>query len=136
MSLFYVTGTSGSGKSSVCERLAKLGFEAHDTDETVNDWYDRETGAVVVFKPESPEQTTQWVKTHDFLMSEQKVSELASEAKSQDIFICGHASNDIDLMRYFKEVFCLLIDEQEARNRLQSRKIIHGAIIRSSSICS
>jgi dephospho-CoA kinase len=85
MSLFYVTGTSGSGKSSVCERLSKLGFEAYDTDESVNDWYDRETGEVVTFKPESPDQTTEWVKTHDFLMSEQKVSELAGKAKSSSI---------------------------------------------------
>jgi hypothetical protein len=99
-----------------------LGYEAHDTDDSINDWHDRQTGEVVSFKPESPEQTTKWVETHDFLMSERKVADLAIKAKDQDMFICGHASNDVDLMSYFKKVFCLLLDENETRNRLLSRK--------------
>ena len=121
MALFYITGTSGSGKSSVRERLEYLGFEAYDTDISINDWHDRQTGEVVTFVPESPEKTTNWVQEHDFLMSESKVKKLAAKGKNQDIFICGHASNDVDFMDYFKKVFCLLVSESETKRRLLSR---------------
>ena len=124
MALFYITGTSGSGKSSVQENLAQLGYKALDTDTSINDWHDRQTGQLVTFSPgksEDPEETTKWVLDHDFLMSETKVRQLADEAKSEDIFICGHASNDINFMNYFNKVFCLLLSEEETRNRLSSR---------------
>lgn len=123
MALFYITGTSGSGKSSVRERLIQLGYEAYDTDVSINDWHDRQTGQVVTFmpEPETPAKTTKWVREHDFLMSEPKIKQLAAAAKSHDIFICGHASNDVDLMSYFQEVFCLVLDEASTTQRVQSR---------------
>ncbi|GAC1392113.1 MAG: hypothetical protein NVSMB46_06990 [Candidatus Saccharimonadales bacterium] len=121
MALFYITGTSGSGKSSVRERLERLGYEVHDTDISINDWYDRQTDQKVNFSPVSSEQTTHWVKVHDFLMSEHKIKQLVARARSVDIFICGHATNDVDMMSYFQKVFCLFLNEEETKKRLLSR---------------
>ena len=121
MALFYITGTSGSGKSSVRDRLEQLGYKAYDTDVSLNVWYDRQTGEVVTFTPESPEKTTEWVRERDFLMPEEKVRQLATKAEGQDIFICGHASNDVDLMHHFSKVFCLFLNEAETQKRLVSR---------------
>ena len=122
MALFYITGTSGSGKSTVCEKLRSLGYRAYDTDDSINEWHDRDTGRAVTFTPVSSYATTRWVQGHDFLMSRQKVEELYESAKSTNIFICGHASNDIDLMQYFAKVFCLFLDEEHTKKRLINRK--------------
>ena len=41
MSLIYITGISGSGKSTVLRELAKQGYEAHGVDEEgYADWID------------------------------------------------------------------------------------------------
>jgi shikimate kinase len=121
MALFYITGTSGSGKSSICDQLEILKYDAYDTDVSMNDWYDRETGQIVEFVAKTPHETTMWVQSHDFLMSENKVKQLAANATNKDIFICGHASNDIDLLTYFSKIFCLYLNEDDTRKRLSSR---------------
>jgi broad-specificity NMP kinase len=121
MALFYITGTSGSGKSSVRDALKSLGYQTYDTDESINEWHDRETGQVVTFTRRSPEETTRWVQEHDFLMPPRRIKDLADKATDADIFICGHASNDIDFMDYFAKVFCLFLDEEQTRQRLASR---------------
>ncbi len=122
MSLIYITGPSGSGKSTVREELVKRGYEAHDTDEVINDWINKETGQIVQYTKESAASSSRWVAEHDFLMSEQKIKDLAEKAKDRTIFICGLASNDVDFMRYFDKVICLLISAEIMQQRVTSRQ--------------
>jgi broad-specificity NMP kinase len=121
MALFYITGTSGSGKSSVCAKFQSLSYQAYDTDESINEWHDKKTGEIVAFKSTSPADTTRWVERHDFLMPISKIQKLRDDAKNTDIFICGHASNDIDFMGDFAKVFCLCLSEEQTRQRLADR---------------
>jgi thymidylate kinase len=54
--LVYVTGLSGSGKSSVLLQLKKRGYEAHGVDEEgYADWVDRMNGQCVRFPHGNPE---------------------------------------------------------------------------------
>ena len=44
MSLIFITGVAGSGKSAVCKELVARGFEAYDTDnDGMTAWVIKET---------------------------------------------------------------------------------------------
>jgi uridine kinase len=121
MPLIYITGPSGAGKSTVRNELIKRCYEAHDTDEDgMSGWYDNQT-LEPVERPKEKDRPTDWYKRHDYRLSAGRVKELAEQAKTKSIFLCGIPANDKEFREYYDKVICLVIDEKTMKQRVASR---------------
>jgi dephospho-CoA kinase len=121
MPFVYITGPSGAGKSTVRNELAKLGYEAHDTDEDgMSAWYDNQTLEPVEFL-KAKDRPADWFEKHDFRLSTERVKELADRAKSNPIFLCGIPANDNEFREYYDKIICLVIDKEMLKHRVTTR---------------
>jgi len=122
MSLIYITGNSGAGKSSVRNELQKRGYEAHDTDEGgITSWRHKVTDEAVIRPTDTKDRTKEWYEEHDWKMSRPKVQELASKAKNKTIFLCGSTSNAGEMLDLFGKIIFLEINKDTLRTRLINR---------------
>lgn len=119
MSIYYVAGISGSGKSSLVKALKKNDYEAYDADSELCSWFDS-SGNAVEYPRNATERTLDWHDHHKFLMSEEKIQKLLT--KANDLYICGIAPNDLELAsKYFAKVLFLNIPEEEMVRRVSTR---------------
>jgi adenylate kinase family enzyme len=123
MSLFFITGIAGSGKSTVQKELKSRGYEAYDTDDDgFAKWHNNETGYI---HPKSSvkneDRTKEFLKIHSWKVPRQEVEDLASRAKGKTIFLCGVAANEDEIRDLFKAVFELTIDDETLIHRLTTR---------------
>jgi ribose 1,5-bisphosphokinase PhnN len=120
VALVWVTGTSGSGKSSICEVLKGRGHLAVDADwEGYSHWVHRVTGEVVVDSPYPVPGG--WLDQFAWRVDVERVRSLAATASSGITFLCGSAENEADVLQYFDHVVCLVIDDETLRHRLATR---------------
>ena len=90
MSLIYITGNSGAGKSSIRKELQRRGYEAHDTDDDgITAWVHKATNKLAERPENESDRTKEWYDQHEWKMSRQKVEEFAASAKDKLIFLCG-----------------------------------------------
>ncbi len=121
MSLIYVTGISGSGKSAVNDELKKRGYEVHGIDEDkIAEWYNNKTGKLEGHK-EPDERTEEWRSQVTYKVSRERVEEIAQKAVDRPVFLCGVAENDTELWDLFSKVFALSVDEPTLRHRITTR---------------
>jgi predicted ATPase len=120
MALVWVTGTSGSGKSAICELLKGQGYLAVDADwEGYSQWVHRETGQVI---PDPPYPVPPgWLEQFAWRIGVERVQTLAATANSGVTFLCGSVENEVDVWSYFDHVVCLVIDDETLRHRLATR---------------
>lgn len=123
MSLYFVTGIAGSGKSQVTIELKARGIEAYDTDDDgLARWRDIKNGYI---HPKSSikqkDRTEEFLSGHEWIVPRSEVEKLAEKAKSKDIYLCGVAYNESQLWDLFKEVFALVIDDDTLKYRLKNR---------------
>ena len=123
MSLYFVTGISGSGKSAVCMELKSRGYESYDTDDDgLSKWQNVTTGYIhPKSSVKSEDRTDDFLRSHRWNVSQRDVEELAKNAAHKSIFLCGVAGNVDELKHSFKSVFALIIDEEAIKNRLANR---------------
>ncbi len=126
MPLIYITGTSGSGKSTVLKELSKQGFEAHGVDEEgFADWINRETGAIIPFPDdESSVDRHEWYKKHNWVLSRERIATLKEQAgaSAKPIFLAGLADGDDVVWHLFDTVIYLAVDEATLKHRINTRK--------------
>jgi dephospho-CoA kinase len=124
MALIYITGLSGSGKSTVCKELIKRGYEAHDADsEGFNRWCNRKTGLPVIkwLHSKNADKSEKWTDDYAWDTSRIKVRKLAKRAKNKLIFLCGISANEETVLGLFAKVICLAIDKKTLKYRLATR---------------
>ena len=122
MALYFITGVSGTGKSSVTHELRKRGYVAYDTDDdALARWQNTETGYV---HPKSsvkaPDRTKDFLKAHAWNVPREYIEQMATENPDKTSFVCGVANNFDQLQDLFSKVFALTIDETTLRHRLLS----------------
>ena len=124
VSLTWVTGVSGSGKSSVCKILKEQGHIAIDADsEAFSHWVHRLTGEPVVSPPYPV--PAGWLNDFAWQVQPEAVLSLAARLASRVGFLCGGFENDDDVWPLFDHVLCLVVDETTLRDRLTSRTTNH-----------
>jgi hypothetical protein len=120
VTLVWVTGNSGTGKSTVCEALRERGHVALDADEDgFTCWIDRAKGEVVRDPPYPVPGG--WLDRYGWAIVRERVETLVEESCFRIAFLCGSAENEADVRDLFDHVVCLVIDEDTLRHRLATR---------------
>lgn len=94
---YLISGLPGTGKTSVCTELLRRGYRAIDADRLFG-----------------------YQQKSDWLWDEEKI-ERALRDTSEEVFICGSASNRDKYMPNFNKVFILYVDDQTLQARLLGR---------------
>jgi len=119
-----ITGTSGSGKSTVGRELIKRGYSAIETDiETYNGtsiacWRNKVTGEWVDM-PWPPPQN--WFKENDWTWRTSLLLEKLHALPGTLCFACGDARNKDELYPLIDRVFFLQADDETLHHRIQTR---------------
>ncbi|HEX4722874.1 MAG TPA: AAA family ATPase [Pseudonocardiaceae bacterium] len=120
MSLVWVTGSSGVGKSTVCAALKSLGALAVDADwEGYNHWTDRTSGQIVVDPPDPV--PAGWLDRYAWRISRAEVEVLAAMAQDKTAFLFGCVENEVEVWDLFDLVVCVVVDNETLRDRLLTR---------------
>jgi hypothetical protein len=118
--LVWVTGNSGTGKSTACALLKSAGHSASDADwEGYNRWVDRADGNAVTDPPYPV--PAGWLDRFAWKIDRAKVEALAARTRDETSFLCGSAENEAEVRDLFDLVVCLVIDNDTLLARLQAR---------------
>lgn len=125
MPLYYITGGSGTGKSTALLELKRRGYEAYDVDEAgpvTAKWHNTQTGYV---HPKSSvkkeDRTPEFLKNHSWRVERDDVEELAKSAKNKNIFLGGTIENKEEVKNLFESIFALVVDHDTLKHRLLNR---------------
>jgi thymidylate kinase len=122
VSLIFITGISGSGKTTVKDALIRRGYAAYDTDENgLTAWTHKQSGRPAEAKPTIQYGTPKWYATYQWTLQAGKVREKAKHARGELVFMCGVPGNWPDAMPMFDKIFCLSLDDKALRHRLLNR---------------
>lgn len=94
---YLVSGLPGTGKTAVCAELHARGYEAIDADRILGYQHDA-----------------------DWLWGEEKIEQILNDT-SEEVFICGSASNRDKYLSRFNKVFILYVDDRTLKSRLLNR---------------
>lgn len=115
-----MTGNSGSGKSTVCESLARRGWTALDADhDGYSCWVDRTSGRIAHDSPDPV--PAGWLDSYAWRIDPARVSELVEVARGSTVFLCGSAENETEVLYLFDRMICRAIDAETLRERLLAR---------------
>jgi len=103
MPLIYITGPTGSGKSTICSELQKMGIYTYDTD---NDGFRK-----------IEKLNNRDIKVLDI----EVIKQLQDRHKNEVAYVCGTSPNDLDAVDYFDNIFLLNINEEEQKKRIKNR---------------
>jgi hypothetical protein len=95
VTLVWVTGNSGAGKSTVCEYLKSSGQLAFDADwEGYSHWVDR-AGGNIVADPPYPVPAG-WLDRFAWKIDRAQVEAAAARTRGETAFLCGSAENEAE----------------------------------------
>lgn len=117
--LYFITGISGSGKTTVVRRLCQLGHVAFDSkiQKGLFSFTDKDGNRPTGYQPHDP----LWSTRYTWTLNKPLFDDLMEQNKTADrVFLCGGAD---DLMQYWplgKKIFLLNIDEKTMTKRLNN----------------
>lgn len=120
--LIWVTGLSGTGKSSIASRLRELGHWSVDADDDgMSGWRSKETGE---FAPSPPvdQRPIEWLDQFGWSIDVRRVQELSHRSDGRRVFLLGAVDNEDDVLAFADTVICLVADAETLRRRLTTRR--------------
>jgi hypothetical protein len=127
MSLVYVTGLPGMGKTSVFNEVCSRGATAYGVDEhNLADWLNKSTGNADEWPKPPPAdfEPHQWYKTHNYVLSERRLRGLRDKSDSvgATVYIFGTAGGLENVRSLFSRIFALYTDDLvELKRRIDER---------------
>lgn len=118
----FVTAVTGSGKSTVCRELNKLGYNAVDIEDIPGlfSLVDEKTGLPM---PEHDNSDLDLVKQGDWICNPEKLRAIVDSETSNLSFYCGAASNYEEIWGLFDQVLYLTVSNGTTLDRLSTRKL-------------
>ena len=112
----YVTGRSGTGKSSIARALAEQGIASIDIADGLCHWENKHTGEYAEWEQGSSDE---WHDAHAWVCDTEQLQKQLLAHK--DIAIVGAAANQDDYLGLFDKVFVLQGDPKTMLARIQAR---------------
>ena len=119
--LVWVTGLSGTGKSSVALRLRELGYNSVDADEDgISGWRSNPSGEIVP-SPPLEQRPADWLDRFTWSIDVGRVEEMRREADGRLLFLAGAVENEAEILSLIDVVVCHVADAGTLRQRLATR---------------
>jgi dephospho-CoA kinase len=120
MKRIYITGVSGTGKSTLVEEFKKRGFYTISVDAVYGlcNWKNKKTGEIADYHFDGSKE---WFKNYDWTCDKEKLKELMN-AKEETVIVAGIAGNQNDYLSLFEKIFLLQCNEQTFIKRLINRR--------------
>ena len=115
-----ITGVSGVGKTSISQRLNKMGYKAYDMDSEPElfSMIDKKTGLPVVNHDNSDIKK---VLNMDWICNKEKLVSIIKSESNQVVFYCGSGSNLDELLYLFDKIVLLTLSPEIIKERLTTR---------------
>ena len=115
-----ITGISGTGKSTISDKLNQMGYKAYDMDSHPGlfSMIDKKTKKPVV---DHNNEDIEKVVGMDWICDKTKLKSIIEDESNELAFYCGSASNLEEILRFFDTIILLKVDELVMRQRLTSR---------------
>lgn len=121
MTLIYVTGAPGSGKTTLQKELSRRGYETRDIDNSdLGGPHNKNTGELVTIPP-ADQRSPEWFEAHEWRIYLDAFTKLKDEATDKDIILCGVAASDGEILYIFDKIMYLNLDDKILTDRLKSR---------------
>lgn len=122
MSLIYITGVEGSGKSTVANELTKLGYKAIDIDSSnLSKRYEKNSWDETKSLPEPHESHLSWYQDREWKIRPVDILKIKQESTDRKVYLCGITENYAEIKQYFSKVFCLVLHKDGVLERISSR---------------
>ncbi len=120
MKKFYITGISGSGKSSVAEKLKEKGVYTIDIDsiDGLCRWINNDTQEVEEWHHG---MEGEWYRKHRYICNKEKLIDLINNSDKNIIVVAGLPNNRSELLDLFDKVFLLQCREETFIKRIEER---------------
>jgi dephospho-CoA kinase len=112
----YVTGVSGTGKSTLVRELTARGVNAIDLDEGFCHWRKREDGGRVLWEPGRDDA---WYDAHGWICEIASLKDALEE--QEDAVVVGLSSNQDQYWKLFDRVYVLTASAETIIHRLNTR---------------
>ena len=121
MKKIYVTGVSGTGKTTIARELNTRGYLAISIDETEGlcSWIDQKTGEHHGGK--EAEMTKEFVDTHNWVCDIDHLNQLLAKSDASIAFVLGMAGNHEDLLHLFDTIILLQCSPETFCKRIETR---------------
>jgi broad-specificity NMP kinase len=120
MPLVAICGIPGSGKSTVYERLRRMGLDAWDTDrDSLSGWRDVETRQAVPDPSDWHDQAA--ARGIEYRVRRERVEELQRRASDHTVFLCGCAGGEDEFWDLLDRAIVLDVDNETLQHRLATR---------------
>ncbi|MBM3210009.1 hypothetical protein FJZ39_01540 [Candidatus Saccharibacteria bacterium] len=98
MSLIYVTGAPGAGKTTLQKEFNTRGYETRDIDSSnLGGPHNKSTGEQVTIPPVD-QRTPEWFEAHEWRVYPHAFDTLRSEARNKNIILFGVAESDGEIL--------------------------------------
>jgi len=115
-----ITGVAGSGKTTLSDKLNKLGYKSFDI-ENIN-------GLFAMFNKRTGEAVKDWTnndlestKQHKWICDKNKLEKIIKDNSQGITFYCGIGSNLEELIPLFNQILLLKVSPDVLRERLSKR---------------
>ncbi|MDO8594596.1 MAG: AAA family ATPase [bacterium] len=112
----YITGLSGTGKTSIVEALLKKGIRAIDIDDDLGHWENKHTNEHTEWHPGKDDE---WHRKHTWLCDVESLKKRLAE--TEHVVVVGSADNQSDYVTLFDKVFVLRCRPEVFLARIQER---------------
>ena len=131
MSLNFITGAPGSGKTAVTNEIAARGFNIYDTDDPnhtgMAGWHNIATGEYVAGFNEL-KVTDDLLATHIWRLSSLAFDAFRLRSKTELIYLCGRLREPQSVLTASQHIVFLTVSGQTINERLTKRAKIPGEV--------
>lgn len=116
---YLVTGTAGTGKTTLERALKQRGYATKDIDQGFARWYDRQTMETCKYRPDGGQE---WLNAHTYRLNLPLIKAFLANDYDQPLFMLGHTGDIFEQRVLFDRVFLLEYPNDEiVRHRLSTR---------------